>query len=71
MSQAAITPLVSGMRTRWLVSDNVSQLTRLAPAGKIYSLDITVSPQLTIPKNAATEAVSLDGSVTLDFTFGL
>lgn len=70
-SHADITPLVPGMRTRWLIPDNLPQLTRLAPAGKVFSLDITVSPQLTIPKNAVTEAVSLDGSVTLDFAFGI
>lgn len=70
-SQAGISLLVPGERTRWLVPDSVSQLSRLAPAGRVFSLDITVSPQLTIPENAAAEAVSLDGSVTLDFAFGI
>ncbi|WP_411754907.1 hypothetical protein [Serratia sp. (in: enterobacteria)] len=71
MSQAGISSLLPGKRTRWLIPDNVSQITRLAPAGRVFSLDITVSPQLTIPENVATEAVSLDGSVTLDFAFGI
>lgn len=71
MPQTGISLLVPGERTRWLVPDSVSQVARLAPAGRVFSLDITVSPQLTIPENAAAEAASLDGSVTLDFTFGI
>ncbi|MEB7883685.1 hypothetical protein [Serratia fonticola] len=72
LSQADITPLAPGKRTRWLIpSNDASPMARLAPAGKVFSLDITVSPQLTIPENDVAEAVSLDGSVTLDFAFGI
>ncbi|MGF6192508.1 hypothetical protein [Serratia sp. 2723] len=64
-SRSGVMPLIPGMRTRWLMPENVMR------AGRVFSLDITVSPRLTIPQGAVTEAVSLDGSVTLDFIFGI
>ncbi|WP_431224736.1 hypothetical protein ACQ86O_07690 [Serratia sp. L9] len=70
MARAGIMSLLPGKRTRWEMPANV--MMRAGPqAGRIFSLDITVYPQLTLPENAATEAMSLDGSATLDFTFGI
>lgn len=69
-SRSGITTLVPGVRTRWLVPEN--NVTRAgSSAGRLFSVDITVSPRLTLPDNEAVEAMSLDGSATLDFTFGI
>lgn len=56
--------LVSGERTDWLMAD----ATRAA--GRTYTMDISVAPVLAanIP---AVDKVELDGSVTLNFVFGL
>lgn len=56
--------LISGERSDWLLAD----ATRAA--GHIYTMDISVTPVLTanIP---VTDKVELDGSVTLNFVFGL
>lgn len=66
---AGITPLIPGIRTSWLLPKNVTRARTLA--GRLFSVDITIFPRLTLPENAATEAMSLDGSATLDFTFGI
>ncbi|WP_413713626.1 DUF1120 domain-containing protein [Serratia marcescens] len=56
--------LISGERTDWLLSD----ATRAA--GKTYTMDISVTPILAA-NSPATDKVELDGSVTLNFIFGL
>lgn len=65
MSGAGITPLLAGTRTRWLMSDNTAR------AGQTFAADITVFPWLTMPERAVTDRVVFDGSVTLNFIFGL
>ncbi|BEO77199.1 DUF1120 domain-containing protein [Serratia marcescens] len=56
--------LISGERTDWLLAD----ATRAA--GQTYTMDISVTPVLDA-NILAVDKVGLDGSVTLNFVFGL
>ncbi|MBH1922350.1 DUF1120 domain-containing protein [Serratia surfactantfaciens] len=56
--------LVSGERTDWLMADTTRA------AGRTYTMDISVAPVLAANIPAA-DKVELDGSVTLNFIFGL
>lgn len=61
---SAAVSLRSGERTEWLQPD----ATRAA--GRIYTMDISVTPVLTAT-TPVTDKAALDGSVTLSFVFGL
>ncbi|BEM59371.1 hypothetical protein SME22J_32320 [Serratia marcescens] len=63
-SQNREVALISGERTDWLSADTTRA------AGRTYTMDISVTPFLAtnIP---VTDKVELDGSVTLNFVFGL
>lgn len=59
------TYLMSGVRTQWLMPDRTTRM------DKIYSIDITVSPWLEQDKLPLAEGGVLNGSVTLNFFYGL
>ncbi|ASC79837.1 fimbrial assembly protein, partial [Serratia marcescens] len=56
--------LISGERTDWLLADSTRAV------GQTYTMDISVTPVLAADIPTA-DKVELDGSVTLNFVFGL
>lgn len=56
--------LISGERTDWLLADSTRAF------GRTYTMDISVTPVLAADIPTA-DKVELDGSVTLNFVFGL
>lgn len=65
ISGGAVTPLLAGMRSQWVTKDNVVK------PGNSFDVDITVYPWLNPQKRRVMDQVKLDGSVTLNFVFGL
>ncbi|CRY54168.1 MULTISPECIES: DUF1120 domain-containing protein [Yersinia] len=64
----AATLYKNGQSTGWASADNTQS------AGRVFSADIIVSPMLaptSIMKGPITEDTELDGSVTLNFAFGI
>jgi hypothetical protein len=58
-------PLMPGARTQWRTPDNAAR------SGQQFAADITVSPWLAHQSGPVSEGEILDGSVTLNFIFGL
>ncbi|EPM1538071.1 hypothetical protein [Serratia ureilytica] len=65
LSQAGGMSLMSGVRTQWQMPDNTAR------AGRQFAVDITVAPWLTQQSASLSDVVKLDGSVTMNFIFGL
>jgi Protein of unknown function (DUF1120) len=60
--------LTTGMRTGWSSAANTQKV------GKVFTADITVSPTLggtTTMNGAITDDVEIDGSMTMNFAFGI
>lgn len=60
-----ISSMLPGIRSQWVTQDNIPQ------AGTIFDVDITVFPWLTPRTRMITDQAKFDGSVTLNFIFGL
>lgn len=64
-SGGGITPLLPDKRSQWVTEDNIVQ------AGKVFDVDITVYPWINPRTRMVMDQVKFDGSVTLNFIFGL
>lgn len=65
ISNGASTPLLPGIRTQWITKDEIVQ------AGNVFDVDITVFPWLNPRAKMVKNQLKVDGSVTLNFVFGL
>ena len=66
---AATAKMTAGTRTGWATTAANTQV-----AGKVFTADITVSPVLASSadmKGAITDTADIDGSVTLNFSYGI